>query len=106
MISEGDEFKVQFNHKLASRVKTYDCSYLLPFLMTVKLPALFRATPLTFIDQNPCNLALMYQYDTSSKKHASYEKSFIAEVDFVETPWRLKFEQSLRNNAIDAFASK
>ncbi len=91
MLSEGDMLTLSYN-KNNSGFKTYNCTYLLPFLLTTRLPIFLRATPLTFFDMMPCNLALIYEIDVRQTKHESHENSMIAELAFKDTPWRVKFE--------------
>ena len=44
--------------------------------------------------------------DVRKTKHEFHEKSWITELAFIDTPWRVKFEQSYRRNMIDSYASK
>ena len=89
-LSEGDMAKLSLNKGF--NLSTYNLTYQLPFILTARLPLFLRSTPLTFIDLQPCNLYLAYQVDSLRTKHEYYEKSWIGELAFINTPWRIKFE--------------
>ena len=107
-VRAGDTIKTSCwqNHASLKCPLSWNYSYVFPFIMDIRLPFFLQATPLTFFDNRPCNLAAKYQNDVSRSKQTTREHSWIAELDLIDTPWRVKFEQTLRANTIDAFASK
>ena len=86
----SDMMKYSLNRGL--NLSTFNLTYQLPFTLNTQLPLFLRATPLTLFDNQKCNLFLAYQVDVKRTKHEFNEKSWITELAFIDTPWRVKFE--------------
>ena len=90
LLNQGDMAKYSLNRGL--NMQTFNLTYQLPFVLNTKLPLFLRATPLTMFDRQKCNLFLAYQVDVRRTKHEFHERSWITELAFIDTPWRVKFE--------------
>ena len=90
-------------------MKTYSFTYMNPFqLKSSFLPnaILTEDARIAQNEETPCEVSYTYEIDTKSSKFESREHSHILELSSQNSPWGLKFENTIRKNLIDQDASK
>ena len=87
----------------------YNAAYSLPVSLARSwIPSFFLSNQKMYRDIKKVSAMVTFQGDleTHNTKHESRERSLIMSLASMESPWRLKFMRTYRQNTIDAFSSR